>query len=77
MFSARDDRLGAHRVTRHIERKAGKRIPGIRKKIWKKHAQLRDTPADQDRIAIVFRRMPADEFAHFENGKMKTGQEEQ
>ena len=74
VFSARDDRLGAHRVTRHIERKAAKRVPALRKKIWKKHSRLRDTPADQDRIAIVFRRMPADEFAYFEAGKMKKGQ---
>ena len=69
---ALDDHLAAHRVCRHIEAKVAKRITAAQKRRWRKHSRLPDTPAEEDRVAIVFRRMPKGETALFDAaGKRK------
>ena len=42
------------------------------KRRWRKHSRLPDTPWEEDRVAIVFRRMPKGETAFFDAaGKRK------
>ena len=72
LFSALDDHLAAHRVCRHIEAKVAKRISATQKRRWRTHSRLPDTPAEEDRVVIVFRRMPKGETAFFDAaGKRK------
>ena len=53
-------------MCRHIEAKVAKRISAAQKRRWRKHSHLPDTPWEEDRVAIVFRRMPKGETAFFD-----------
>ena len=53
-------------MCRHIEAKKATRISAAQRRRWRKHSRLPDTPAEEDRVAIVFRRMPKGETAFFD-----------
>ena len=72
LFSALDDHLAAHRVCRHIGVMETERVSAAQKRVWRKHSHLPDTPWEEDRVVIVFRRMPKGETAFFDAaGKRK------
>ena len=72
VFSAADDKVGKHRATRHIEKKKegmkkgnGTPVTPDMAEAWAPHAALPDTDHDEDRYALVYRRMPAKAFREF------------
>ena len=66
VFTQTDDRLGAHRIVRSIERKTSRRVPKVRKERWLKHVRKCGPLPTTRRVSVVFRRLPEADLRKFD-----------